>query len=86
MPNPSPLRYPGGKNRLSNFIRLSIHNLNISDCTYVEPFAGGAGRTFPPEYAGVPEKWDRQQGSQDPCTANDKAGNEVGGECHGHSP
>ena len=43
MPNPSPLRYPGGKNRLSNFIRLSIHNLNISDCTYVEPFAGGAG-------------------------------------------
>ena len=43
MPNPSPLRYPGGKNRLSNFIRLAIHNLNISDCTYVEPFAGGSG-------------------------------------------
>lgn len=43
MPNPSPLRYPGGKNRLSNFIRLAIQNLDVLDCTYVEPFAGGAG-------------------------------------------
>lgn len=43
MSNPSPLRYPGGKNRLSNFISLAIQNLNIQNCTYVEPFAGGAG-------------------------------------------
>ena len=43
MANPSPLRYPGGKNRLSSFIRLVIKNLNMPDCTYVEPFAGGAG-------------------------------------------
>ena len=43
MPNPSPLRYPGGKNRLAGFIRIAIQNLEIQDCTYVEPFAGGAG-------------------------------------------
>ena len=43
MPNPSPLRYPGGKNRLARFIRIAIQNLEIQDCTYVEPFAGGAG-------------------------------------------
>ena len=43
MANPSPLRYPGGKKRLSSFIRLVIKNLNMPDCTYVEPFAGGAG-------------------------------------------
>lgn len=43
MPNPSPLRYPGGKNRLASFVGLAIQNLNIGHCTYVEPFAGGAG-------------------------------------------
>lgn len=43
MPNPSPLRYPGGKNRLASFIGLVIQNLNLQNCTYVEPFAGGAG-------------------------------------------
>lgn len=43
MPNPSPLRYPGGKNRLAGFIKIAIQNLEIQDCTYVEPFAGGAG-------------------------------------------
>lgn len=43
MPNPSPLRYPGGKNRLASFIGLTIQKLNMQNCTYVEPFAGGAG-------------------------------------------
>lgn len=43
MPNPSPLRYPGGKNRLAPFVGLAIQNLKINHCTYVEPFAGGAG-------------------------------------------
>jgi len=43
MPNPSPLRYPGGKNRLANFIGIAIQNLGIPNCTYIEPFAGGAG-------------------------------------------
>ena len=39
----SPLRYPGGKSRLSNFIKQSIFNLNMEHGTYIEPFAGGAG-------------------------------------------
>lgn len=43
MSNPSPLRYPGGKNRLSDFIGFVIKNAGKSNCTYVEPFAGGAG-------------------------------------------
>lgn len=43
MPNPSPLRYPGGKYRLANFISLAIKNLCLHNCTYIEPFAGGAG-------------------------------------------
>lgn len=43
VPNPSPLRYPGGKNRLAPFIGLAIQSLKINHCTYVEPFAGGAG-------------------------------------------
>lgn len=43
MSNPSPLRYPGGKKRLSDFIGLMIENADIPNCTYVEPFAGGAG-------------------------------------------
>ncbi|MCI9489638.1 MAG: DNA adenine methylase [Dorea sp.] len=43
MPNPSPLRYPGGKSRLSDFVGMMINNIGISNCTYVEPFAGGAG-------------------------------------------
>ncbi len=39
----SPLRYPGGKANLSSYF-FSIMDLNkIYDCTYVEPFAGGAG-------------------------------------------
>jgi len=39
----SPLRYPGGKSRLSKFIGQAICNLQIHNCTYIEPFAGGAG-------------------------------------------
>ena len=41
--NYSPLRYPGGKNKLTPFIRLIIQNLQITNGTYIEPFAGGAG-------------------------------------------
>ncbi len=56
MPNPSPLRYPGGKNRLAGFIQLSIHNLGIENCTYVEPFAGGAGVALSLLLAGAVER------------------------------
>lgn len=40
----SPLRYPGGKSKLYNTIKKLINdNFNKSECTYIEPFAGGAG-------------------------------------------
>jgi DNA adenine methylase len=38
----SPLRYPGGKNRLANFLKLIIKENNISKGCYIEPYAGGA--------------------------------------------
>ena len=37
----SPLRYPGGKAKIAKFVKLNIENLNIENCTYIEPFAGG---------------------------------------------
>jgi DNA adenine methylase len=39
----TPLRYPGGKSRLARFFSFLLRHNGISDCTYVEPFAGGAG-------------------------------------------
>lgn len=41
--NYSPLRYPGGKSKIAPFVSLLIEKCNIGECTYVEPFAGGAG-------------------------------------------
>ena len=41
--NYSPLRYPGGKSKIAPFISLIIEKINIGQCVYVEPFAGGAG-------------------------------------------
>ncbi|MBT2762400.1 DNA adenine methylase [Paenibacillus sp. ISL-20] len=38
----SPLRYPGGKRKLTNFVKDSIVENNVLGGTYVEPFAGGA--------------------------------------------
>lgn len=39
----SPLRYPGGKGKLLNFVKdLIIHN-NLTSKSYSEPYAGGAG-------------------------------------------
>jgi DNA adenine methylase len=39
----SPLRYPGGKNKIFPFVELVIKKANINNCVYIEPFAGGAG-------------------------------------------
>jgi DNA adenine methylase len=39
----SPLRYPGGKSSLACFFSSLIETNKITDCIYVEPFAGGAG-------------------------------------------
>ncbi len=41
--NYSPLRYPGGKNKIAALIRLIIEKAGSSGITYIEPFAGGAG-------------------------------------------
>lgn len=38
----SPLRYPGGKARVANFMRLLCACNGIENGTYVEPYAGGA--------------------------------------------
>jgi len=39
----SPLRYPGGKSKLAPLLSLFISKANLKGCTYIEPFAGGAG-------------------------------------------
>lgn len=39
----SPLRYPGGKGALYSRLRKVIRENTLAGCTYVEPFAGGAG-------------------------------------------
>jgi DNA adenine methylase len=43
MRDASPLRYPGGKGRLTDFLSRLIYLNNLTDCQYVEPYAGGAG-------------------------------------------
>jgi len=43
MPFDTPLRYPGGKGRLSGFMKEVIELNGLTDGHYVEPYAGGAG-------------------------------------------
>ncbi len=38
----SPLRYPGGKAKVANYIKSVIALNNINSCRYIEPYAGGA--------------------------------------------
>ena len=40
---PSPLRYPGGKTSLKVFLSETVRINGLNECTYIEPFAGGAG-------------------------------------------
>lgn len=39
----TPLRYPGGKGKLTNYIKLVFEQNQLLDGHYVEPYAGGAG-------------------------------------------
>ena len=39
----TPLRYPGGKGRLSSFIKQVLEKNGLAGGHYVEPYAGGAG-------------------------------------------
>lgn len=43
----SPLRYPGGKSAISNFIKLVLLKNNLLDGHYVEIYAGGSGIAWP---------------------------------------
>jgi len=40
---PSPLRYPGGKTSLADFLGNVIARNELEKCIYYEPYAGGAG-------------------------------------------
>lgn len=39
----TPLRYPGGKGKLTNYVSKLIEINGLNGCDYVEPYAGGAG-------------------------------------------
>jgi len=39
----TPLRYPGGKQKIASFIAEILQFNNISDINYIEPYAGGSG-------------------------------------------
>jgi DNA adenine methylase len=39
---PSPLRYPGGKRKVANFVKLLFLDNELTGGEYVEPYAGGA--------------------------------------------
>lgn len=39
----TPLRYPGGKAKLTPYIKGLIRENSLFDCEYVEPYAGGSG-------------------------------------------
>lgn len=39
----SPLRYPGGKGKLAKYMAAVVRINGLSDGTYIEPYAGGAG-------------------------------------------
>lgn len=41
--NPSPLRYPGGKFKISRLVDFIIRKAGRQGGVYIEPFAGGAG-------------------------------------------
>ena len=39
----TPLRYPGGKGKLTDFLKIIFEQNDLLDGHYVEPYAGGAG-------------------------------------------
>lgn len=52
----SPLRYPGAKRWMANYIRLSILQNPIHPELFVEPFAGGASVSLSVLYEGLVER------------------------------
>lgn len=52
-PPHSPLRYPGGKDVLSDFMIDVILYNDLEGCSYIEPFAGGAGAALTLLFEGI---------------------------------
>lgn len=42
----SPLRYPGGKAKVANYLKLLLLENGLTGCEYFEPYAGGASVAF----------------------------------------
>jgi DNA adenine methylase len=53
MRDASPLRYPGGKWRISSFFERTISLNRLSGCSYVEPYAGGGSLALSLLFSGV---------------------------------
>lgn len=56
MRNATPLRYPGGKGKLTEFLKDLIKINGLEGGTYVEPYAGGAGVALNLLFEGVVSK------------------------------
>lgn len=52
----SPLRYPGGKQKLTPFVVEIINANQLWGCDYVEPYAGGAGVAIELLFSGAAQK------------------------------
>ncbi len=50
---PSPLRYPGGKTKLTTFLEDIILLNNLENCTFYELYAGGAGVSLNLLFSGI---------------------------------
>jgi DNA adenine methylase len=56
-PSPvSPLRYPGAKRWMCDYISRSIHRNDLLPALFVEPFAGGASVSLSQLRAGLTDK------------------------------
>ncbi|MPM48036.1 hypothetical protein SDC9_94757 [bioreactor metagenome] len=53
---PSPLRYPGGKLKISDYVKLLIQSNDLVGCSYIEPFAGGAAVALDLLYSGTVDR------------------------------
>ena len=52
----SPLRYPGGKSSLTKFLTDVLAVNQLSGCTFIEPFCGGAGAALNLLFSGTVSK------------------------------
>lgn len=53
---PSPLRYPGGKGKITNFVKLLMIQNDLVGRDYVEPYAGGASVALSLLYEGYADR------------------------------